>query len=303
VTTTTDFADTPVLNPDLQAIDRSYAVVGINSPREMSPHLLDESTTIVLLDIIRCTTTLTAALAAGTSALHVRVKTDTDDTTEDLAADHAALHGDAPYVLAGEKHGKPIPGGLFANSVLDVPADLTGVVTYFFSTNLGRAYANVTTSVLASGHTGTPVLIGSMANLPALADQINELGRARLLIVCGGFYDRLSLEDAVGAGRLIEQLGRSEDDLDDGAQAMAALADRYRHDDHLIRALHHNRIGKGLTHYGRSADIPAAITGAGVTPMLWSAMTGTVGRLTWIGSEPAITVPSPLQGTPRTPSP
>lgn len=290
MTTMTCLADAPVLNLDLQAIDRSYAVTGINSPREMSPHLIDDSTTVVLLDIIRCTTTLTAALAAGTRALHVRVKGDTDDTPEDLAAEHVAIHGNAPYILAGEKHGKPIPGGIFANSVLDVPADLTDVITYFFSTNLGRAYTKVTTSVVASGHTDTPVLIGCMANLPTLAGQINELGRSRLLIVCGGFYDRLSLEDAVGAGRLIERLGRSEEDLDDGAQAMDALADRYRHDDHLIRALHHNRIGKGLTHYGRSADIPAAITGAGVTPTLWSAMTRTVGRLTWIGSEPAITV-------------
>jgi hypothetical protein len=64
------------LNPEFQAHDRLFRVNGLASPSEMSPHLLDDDCAVVLLDVVRCTTTLTAVLAAGSSSLHVRAKSD-----------------------------------------------------------------------------------------------------------------------------------------------------------------------------------------------------------------------------------
>lgn len=275
-----------VLNDDLKLNDQSYTVVGLNSPAEVQEHLLGPRTVFVLADIIRCTTTLNAALAAGASYLFVEVKRD-DDELHGLDRYRGLLGDDAVLVVGGEKHGKPIPGGLFGNSALEVPKSLTGASAVFFSTNAGRAYEAITS--LLSPATEASVFLASMANIPTLAAAIADGDYQRVVIVSGAFYGRLSLEDAIAGGRLIRQLGIDGPGLDDGAITMTALADRFSDDEELVETLHHNRIGKALVRYGREADIAAAITGRGLDPGLQRALQHTVGHLVWLGDTPALT--------------
>lgn len=275
----------PVLNEALQANDLAFVFNGLHSPSEMSPHLLDDATAVVIADIIRCTNTLSAIIAAGAERVFVQVKRD-EDALDDVLDAHRRLCTGNPLVVGGEKHGSAIPGGAFGNSALDVPANLVGHDVTFFSTNAGRAVEAVT-SLLKPGSTGA--FLASMANLRELARTVEHEGFERVVFVSGGFYERLSLEDAVAGGRLIHLLNIEPVDLDDGATSMVALADRFDDDDQLIAALHRNRIGRALVQYGREADIAASITGDGIAEPIRSAMAETVGRLGWIGDIPFFT--------------
>jgi phosphosulfolactate phosphohydrolase-like enzyme len=110
----------------------------------------------------------------------------------------------------------------------------------------------------------------------------------------GGFYGRISLEDAVCGGRLITRMLDTGSlpptaMLDDGATSMVALAEHFDDDAVLVDALHHNRIGRALVHYGREPDIAAAITGQHMPAGRWAAMTHTVGELIWLNGSPAFT--------------
>lgn len=262
----------PALNTALQANDKAFDVIGLLSPSEFAAYLVDDGTAIVVIDIVRNTTTSTAVLAAGAERLLVRVKPETDDEVEpDVRRAGVGL------VIAGEKHGQPVAGGLFGNSVLDVPADLTGMDVLFYSTNGGRAIDEAAGA--AGTHPGARVYLAAMANLDLLAKVLSESPHNRLVLACGGFYSKVSIEDAVAGGRLLQKLGRTSSDLDDGAITMVALAQHLDNDEALLAAVRRNRIGRALAHYGREADIPAAITGAGVDEHMWTAMTNTVGEL------------------------
>ena len=273
-----------VLNEDLKVNDLQYRVIGLNSPPEVDEHYVNGRSAVVLIDVIRCTTTLTASLAVGAGYVFVHVKR--DDEVAELERVRL-VDPEQELVLGGEKHGKPIPGGAFGNSALDVPADLAGKNVLFYSTNLGRAYEAVTS--LVSARSDVSVFVAAMSNIAVLASILAAGGYERIVLVSGGFYGRLSLEDAVAGGRLIKELGFHGEELDDGATAMTAIALEFDDDDRLVSALHHNRIGRALVHYGREPDIAAAITGRGLDPELRRAMRHTVGGLVWLAGIPALT--------------
>lgn len=280
------------LNDDLQANDRSFDVVGVHAPGELQPHVVSPGTAIVVIDAVRCTTTANAVIAAGAEHLYIVVKREGDDI-DDLVRHYEDIVGDGlPLIVGGEKHGRPIPGGRFGNSALDVPADLSRTNGLFFSTNAGRAVEAAAECAPAGSDVG--VFLASMANINLLAAAIAEQGFNRIVLACGGFYGRLSLEDAVCGGRLITRLRdeahlRPNALLDDGATSMVALAQHFADDEALVEALHHNRIGRALVHYGRELDLAAAITGQHMPPGRWNAMTHTVGQLTWLNDTPAFT--------------
>jgi phosphosulfolactate phosphohydrolase-like enzyme len=291
-----------VLNDELQANDRAFDVVGLHAPGELQAHLLTAGTAVIIIDIVRCTTTANAIVAAGAQHLYIVVKRDGDDI-DDLVHHYEGIAGDGlRLIVGGEKHGKPIPGGLFENSALDVPADMSGTNALFCSTNAGRAVEAA--AELAPAGSGVGVFLASMANIDLLADTVATQGFTRIVLGCGGFYGRISLEDAVCGGRSISRMlnkGHLPPTavLDDGATPMVALAEHFDDDEALVDALHHNRIGRALVDYGRERDIAAAITGEHMPSGRWDAMTHTVSQLTWLTGAPAFT-PIPNTNTEET---
>lgn len=296
-------ASDAVLNDELQANDRTFDVVGLHAPQELQPHLLTARTAVIVIDVVRCTTTANAIIAAGTEHLYVVVKRDGDDI-DDLVRHYEGIADDGlPLIVGGEKHGKPIPRGLFGNSALDVPADLSGTNSLFCSTNAGRAIEAA--AMYSPPGSGVGVFLASMANIDALGDTIAAQGFTRIVLSCGGFYGRISLEDAVCGGRLILRTlatGNLSPTvlLDDGATSMVAMAEHFDDDEMLVHALHHNRIGRALVHYGREPDIAAAITGQHMPAGRWEAMTHTVGQLIWLNGTPAF-IPIHNTNTKETP--
>jgi 2-phosphosulfolactate phosphatase len=98
--------------------------------------------------------------------------------------------------------------------------------------------------------------VGSWLNLSAVVDDLVRSG-AKPVFLCSGREGRFGLEDAVCAGimaaRVIEAAGEEMDwELNDGAMAALAMAERYADPDELFRL---TGAGKQIVEAGLREDL------------------------------------------------
>lgn len=226
---------------------------------------------VILVDVLRATTTLLAAGAAGSRGVHFAVKP--REGRYDLSPSFA---GPDEWIYGGEENGRAIPGGKIGNSPLDVSKGLVGGrYLKFFSTNGARAV----TTVDASGVGG--IFLASLVNVELTAIEAIRRGYSFVWFVCGGFYGSSTLEDVVCAGRGIQSLLRGKhvslDSLDDEARIAVNNANMYEGDDgQFLDDLRHGQVGILLNHIGRGMDLDAVVRGTGLDSALWSRMATTL---------------------------
>jgi 2-phosphosulfolactate phosphatase len=160
----------------------------------------------VVIDVLRATSTIVQALAAGFGSVRCC-------RTIDVAR---SLSG-AGRLLAAERECRPVPGFKLGNSPVEMASRAAG------GEELVLATTNGTPAVISASQVGGRVLIGSLLNLEATLGAIPPAGR--LVIVCSGTDGRPALEDAYVAGRIIERLGG---ELSDSARIAASVARAYR---------------------------------------------------------------------------
>lgn len=174
--------------------------------------------TVVVVDILRFTTTACAALLAGARAVVPAASTEE-------AMQLARTLGPEDVLLAGERGGRKIEGFALGNSPLEMtPAAVAGKLLVMTTTNGTRA--------LLAVQGADQVLLGSAANFAALGERLRTHVEKTgdLLILCSGREGRFALDDAYCAGRLVEAaLGgrRKWRGLNDGAIAALDLVRRY----------------------------------------------------------------------------
>lgn len=170
--------------------------------------------TAVVIDVLRASTTIAHALAAG-----AREVVPVPDMGE--AGRFAAVLDTASYVLGGEKDGRRIEGYSLGNSPSEYSERAIAGKTVILSTTNG------TPAILAAAE-ADPVLVGGFVNAAAVVRAVRAADQD-LTIVCAGWHNRVALEDTICAGLLIDRLleGRSPADLSDTAY-MALW--QYRHD-------------------------------------------------------------------------
>ena len=151
----------------------------------------------VIVDVLRATTVMIKALAAGCEAV---IPCGEIDEAKGVAARFAA----GTALLAGERQGLPIPGFDMGNS----PGEFTPEVCQ--GKTLVMTTTNGTRAILASLE-AERIYIASFANLRATSDEIlvqvlkKDHGRP-VHIVCAGTEGRISLEDSLLAGALASQI-------------------------------------------------------------------------------------------------
>lgn len=159
----------------------------------------------VVIDVLRATTTIAQALAAG----YERVICTTEvDEARAIAAQEAGC------VLGGERHAVKIDGFDFGNS----PTEYIGAPkarTLVFSTTNG------TPLLVSAAERCETVLLGSLATFDAVARAVKALAPPDVVLLCAGVRGELSIDDVYVAGRLAEALGG---DLRDSAVAAIRLA-------------------------------------------------------------------------------
>ena len=202
--------------------------------------------TVVVIDILRATTTVCAALAHGARAV-----------IPCASPDEAArlLHSLGPDVLlAGERHALPIPGFHLGNSPGEMRSEVVGGrLVALATTNGTRAFLGVSQAA--------EVLAGCAVNFSAVCDGVaHALAAGRdVLVVCAGREGRFGLDDAYAAGRLLHRLlgvAPAGTTLNDSALAVMAVATALGDDWHA--ALRRSQAAQDLDRVGLSADVQAA---------------------------------------------
>lgn len=167
---------------------------------------------VVVIDVVRATTTIIEALANGARAIFPT------ESTEDAVRLASSL-GREDSLLCGERKGEKIEGFDLGNSPAEFTREVVEDKKLVMSTTNGMR-------ALGVAQEAARVLPCALTNLTAVA---TELASAELIaIVCAGQEDGFSLDDALCAGHLIQRiLEHCEDEeleLNDASRAVRALA-------------------------------------------------------------------------------
>jgi 2-phosphosulfolactate phosphatase len=196
----------------------------------------------LVIDVLRASTTIVHALAAG--CLCVRPCAEVDEAR--------ALAGNLPagkVLLGGERGGRPLADFDLGNSPREYTAARCKDTTLVFTTTNG-------TRALVRAAEADRVLIGAFVNFSAVCEQIRQ-DRRPLHIVCAGTDGDVTMEDTLLAGALVDCLSEAiEVQLNDSAR----LAwDCFENHGRLLRAaLELSEGGKRLRELGYDEDIAAA---------------------------------------------
>jgi len=216
------------------------------------PGLALEDRAAIVVDVLRATTTLVAACAAGCT----RVVPVADS---DAAVAAAAQYPRAEVLLAGERGGAMIPGFDLGNSPIEyVPERVAGRTLVFTTTNGTEAMLHARRAPVAA--------TAALVNVAGAARWALEQGRD-LTVLCAGERRAFSLEDAVCAGlvvgRVLAEAGSAE--LTDAALATVRLGEHYA--ERLDRLAVESEWGRKLARQGRLADLDACLQ-LGTSPVV-----------------------------------
>ncbi len=151
-------------------------------------------TVIVIIDVVRASTTITTALASGVAEI---LPLDNVEDTLKLKPQG--------YMLAGERNGDKISGFDTGNSPFyfvdnqDVKGRRVAITTTNGTRTLKIAEKN------ASKFKNTEIIIGTFVNSNAVKEYLQNKNK-NVLLVCSGWKSALSIEDTLFAGKMATDL-------------------------------------------------------------------------------------------------
>jgi 2-phosphosulfolactate phosphatase len=216
--------------------------------------------TAVVVDVLRATSTIAQALAAG----YRRVLSCSE------IAEAEALRRASGGVLAGERGCVRVPGFDFGNSPQEFLEPL-GETLILTTTNGTRA-------LVAAGGGCERVLAGCLLNLAAVVAAAGD-GEGDVVVVCAGVQGEFAMDDAYCAGRIVELLGGEPTDA---AAASVWLRRSFPSGEEGLRA---SQSARNLIAAGLEGDIAwcARESVLGVVPVLVG-MKGTAAELAILGA-------------------
>jgi 2-phosphosulfolactate phosphatase len=152
-------------------------------------HLRDR--VVVVFDVLRATTTMAAALAAGVAQIRVFGSID--------AARQAAAAFDGPKLLCGECECLRPEGFDLGNSPADFTTKSAGKTAFMSTTNGTRA--------ILAAVAAPKLFIGAIVNASATAQRLASLGM-NVTLLCAGTNGQPAIEDMLGAAAVMDALTR-----------------------------------------------------------------------------------------------
>lgn len=223
-----------------------------NLPSQVAAEDLTGSAAIVI-DLLRATTTICFALAAGASEV-VPFR----EIEEARAA--AQKVGKGTALLAGERKGLLIEGFDLGNSPTEFTAERVGGKRVFLTTTNG-------TLALHHARLATRVIAASLVNLTAVVESVKD--EPRVAMLCAGTDGEETLEDILAAGAIVSRLCelRSAGDfrLNDAAEFAVAEWSKVREKaksakrelrDELSVELRETLGGRNCVEVGNGGDLP-----------------------------------------------
>jgi 2-phosphosulfolactate phosphatase len=212
------------------------AVEVVLLPRDLKPGQL-RSRACVVFDVLRATTTMAAALAAGVEPIHLF---DNLDEARTAAAAHQK-----PRLLCGEAQCVAPAGFDLGNSPGQFLPAHRGATMFMCTTNGTRA--------LLAAREAAVLFTGAIVNAGAVAGAVRDTGRD-VTLLCAGTNGEVAMEDVIGAGAVIAAL--RPDRLDDAGRLALDAFEAGR--DHLAAVLGETVGGINVRQAGLAADIDFA---------------------------------------------
>jgi 2-phosphosulfolactate phosphatase len=216
--------------------------------------------TVVVIDILRATTTITKALEVGAHEVipcgeieeAKRIANQLVSSSSPISSIRRERSNDV--VLGGERGGQRIEGFHFGNSPHEYTADSVGNKTLVFTTTNG-------TRAMQLCRQARRVLLASFNNLSALVDELRI--EKDLALVCAGTDGHVTAEDVFFAGALVNALASAQSDgLSQNDEALLArrawLGMDHTDSSSLLKSLRESRGGRNLLTLGMDEDIAAA---------------------------------------------
>ena len=157
-----------------------------------SPKLFEDIVTqgefvVVLVDVLRATTTICAAVANGVEAI---VPVATHDEARRLKAEG--------YLVASEKDGVQLDWADFGNSAFSFTREAIGGRTLVYCTTNG-------TRALHIAGAASAIAVGAFINITALTEWLVDRHKD-VVVLCSGWKNKFCLEDTLFAGALTRRL-------------------------------------------------------------------------------------------------
>ncbi|MBK8981569.1 MAG: 2-phosphosulfolactate phosphatase [Ignavibacteria bacterium] len=203
---------------------------------------------VIILDVLRATTTMTIALANGAKEIV---------PTESIATAVRVAKGSKNSMLCGERNGKVVDGFKLGNSPVEYTPEVIKDHSLIFSTTNG------TLAIIKSKFAKNCVL-ASFLNISAVVDYVNSIDED-FTIICAGKLNDFCLEDAVCAGMILSKLseGRNLEMKDSEIAALNLCNDlamllNVPSEEKILRMFNMSEHGKYLTSIGFGADLEIA---------------------------------------------
>jgi 2-phosphosulfolactate phosphatase len=213
---------------------------------------------VVVLDILRASTTITIALNNGAREI-IPV-----GSIESAVKISGSLFGEVT-LRGGERNGKIIEGFNLGNSPLEYSETAVKGKSIIYCTTNGSV-------AMAKSRYAKTLVIGSFVNLSAVVSFLHEENRDFLLLCAGhaGTVSNFSMEDAVCAGMMIQRLEKIETleiALTDSAKAALALYKSFGRS--VLKMLKTSEHGTYLAEIGFADDLKicAAVDSVPVLPI------------------------------------
>lgn len=142
---------------------------------------------VVVIDILRATSTICAALHNGARSV-IPV----------ITVEEAMSYSNKNYLIAGEREGSKADGFDFGNSPLEYSPEVVSDRDIVLTTTNG-------TKCIMASTDAAEILIGSFFNISVLADYLISQSRD-VILFCSGWKNKVNLEDTAFAGALAEKL-------------------------------------------------------------------------------------------------
>jgi len=199
-------------------------------------------TSVLVVDVLRASTTIITALANGCAAI-----VPVGDPRE--ARRRAA--GVPGALVAGERGGEPLGGFDLGNSPLEYTALRVRGRTVVITTSNG-------TGALLAVRSAPRVGVAALVNASAAAAWAAG-ARHDVLIVCAGDRGRQSLEDWVCAGLLVERVRGTAAGIAASRAALDAARAAAGYGTDIARLAHDSPWARRLALAGRTADVAACL--------------------------------------------
>ncbi|MEQ8785168.1 MAG: 2-phosphosulfolactate phosphatase [Pirellulaceae bacterium] len=239
---------------------RVHLLPALTSPEELTDRV------VVVIDVLRATTTITTALAHG--ALQVIPCLEVDEARE------AAARQEGEVLLGGERDGVKIAGFDLGNSPEEYTRSRVAGKTIVFTTTNG-------TRAMMACRGARRVLLGALVNFSAVCHELSraaaESREVGIDLLCAGTRGEVTREDVLLAGALVDELSRQfplqldvNDQADLAGDVWRTAVQSMQGGEPLAEVLRRSCGGRNMLELGQERDIEIAarIDSLELTPVL-----------------------------------